>query len=271
MKTFPSQFVPAIAVCAAVVCDGAFAQGAEFSQEVGFASARLCMPSRIEVPAALRDAPRGDPASLPIAIEADRIDAEALGSGRAQPDGRVTLHGDARIVQGRRGLYAERIRYDRQSYRAEADGAVVLYTAHGDEIRADALALEVDTFVGEAENVRVRFAHRDIADNAGIVGNGDNVDNADIDAIADNIDNDDDDNTDNADDSIYARARATALHAQFDGKDWQRLHRVALSSCAEGNQDVVLRARDLTRYHTPSLRAHASAHLFSTSATTADL
>ena len=100
----------------------------------------ICQPDLIDVPIELKTAPGGS--GLPITADADSIEVEG--------DGTVVMRGNARAVQGNRGVYADRIVYHRDGDQALAEGNVVFYTANGDEIRADSLDMEVDTFVGEA-------------------------------------------------------------------------------------------------------------------------
>ncbi|MEJ2177840.1 MAG: hypothetical protein P8Y12_07785, partial [Gammaproteobacteria bacterium] len=125
------------------------AVNAQDDQPVGFADISVCAPGLIDVPQLLRDAPPGDPDEQPTAIEADQIDA---GEGSI-----ITLKGNAQVVQGNRGVYADEIVYDQEAYQASASGNVKFYTSNGDEIRAESMNLEVDTFIGDAEKVSVKM------------------------------------------------------------------------------------------------------------------
>ena len=180
-----------------------------------FAGAGFCAPGRISTPPELRAAPRSDVdadvdvTTLPLLLEADVIETEG---------DTVELRGDARVVQGARGLYAQRIVYQRAHRRAKADGGVALYTARGDEIKADALQVDVDTFAGEGVGVAVQFARREAPGDA-------------------------------ATDAPAIRARASAQRVVFDGGESQRLTGASLTTCAPGNRDVELRAREITLDH----------------------
>ena len=209
--------------CAATFTwSAATAQSPTLDAQVEFAGAEICRPGLIKVPAELKAASGG--AGLPIHIEADSIETSA--------DNTVILRGSAEVVQGARGVYAERIVYHRDTYRANATGGVVFYTAGGDEIRAEALDLEVDTFVGKGSDVRIKIADDDPfgrEDEDYRVGDR----------------RDDGQN----DDKVYARARATARNVDFEGGDFQRLENVTMTTCAEGNDDVLLSAREIELDH----------------------
>ena len=189
------------------------AQSPTLDAQVEFASAEICRPGLINVPAELKAASGGT--GLPIHIEADSIETEA--------DNTVILRGSAEVVQGARGVYAERIVYHRDTYRANAAGDVVFYTAGGDEIRAEALDWEVDTFVGKGSGVRIKIADDDRPH--------------------------DGQNDAQNDGKVYARARGSAQNVDFEGGDFQRLENVTMTTCAEGNDDVQLSAREIELDH----------------------
>ena len=189
------------------------AQSPTLDAQVEFAGAEICRPGLINVPATLKAASGGT--GLPIHIEADSIETEA--------DNTVILRGSAEVVQGARGVYAERIVYYRDTYRANATGGVVFYTAGGDEIRAEVLDFEVDTFVGNGSGVRIKIADDDRPH--------------------------DGQNDAQNDGKVYARARGSAQNVDFEGGDFQRLENVTMTTCAEGNDDVLLSAREIELDH----------------------
>ena len=51
------------------------------------------------------------------------------------------------------------------------------------------------------------------------------------------------------DDKVYARARGSAQNVDFEGGDFQRLENVTMTTCAEGNDDVLLSAREIELDH----------------------
>lgn len=217
---------------------------AQFSGgDVGFAGIDVCKPGIIDVPAILKDAPSGDPSELPTGIEADEIETESKNP--------ISLKGNAQIVQGKRGVYADKIIYDQDAYQATAQGNVIFYTSNGDEIRADALEMEVDTFIGSAENANIKLAnsapdyterqHRNYVEDYSILAPFKNKSTS---SEKLNIPNDD-----NTDDNTYVRARATAEIIDFEGADYQLLHNATITTCEEGNQDVMLYAKEMELDH----------------------
>ena len=218
--------------CAALGQSPALGQSAS-SEQVGFAGALICKADPIRVPAALKNAPPGTH-NQPAHIQADHIETDG--------ENIVILRGNAEVVQGRRGVYAERIVYHRDTYRVNAGGSaehdVVLYTAGGDEIHAQSLDMEVDTFVGKGSEVRIRVAD-DSALQRAFVTPFEAARPAAPAAAA----------SGRADANTYARLRAAARSLEFEGGDFQRLEDVTLSSCVEGDDDVLLSAREIQLDH----------------------
>ena len=186
---------------------GVVAQSLNANQPIAFTDAEVCQPQHIQVPVELKDTRNDSEEHSLIHIEADHIEAEG--------EQRVILRGNAELVQGNRGVYAERIVYHRDNERVTAEQDVIFYTANGDEIRADALDMKTNTYIGKGSNVRLRIADND----------------------ADNLAN------------PTVRMRATAQRVDFEGDDFQRLHNVTMTSCAEGNQDVLLSAKQIELDH----------------------
>ena len=210
--------------CAATFTwSAATAQSPTLGEQVEFAGAEICRPSLINVPVALKAESEKAASGLPIHLEADSIETES--------DNTVILRGSAEVVQGARGVYAERIVYYRDTYRANAAGGVVFYTAGGDEIRAEALDLEVDTFVGKGAGVRFKLADDDRPGDGQNSGQNDGQ------------------NDEQNDGKVYARARGSAQNVDFEGGDFQRLENVTMTTCAEGNDDVLLSAREIELDH----------------------
>ncbi len=185
------------ACCAATFCATA-SPSSVFDEPISFAGAEICTPARINLPTALKNTSvKNTPATAdpPIQVEADDIESVS--------DTTLILRGNAEVVQGNRGIYAERIVFNRDTYRAKAHGDVVLYTTNGDEIRAATLDIEVDTYIGAASDVRIRLA---------------------------------DDAVFRADQSAPdLRARANAQTVHFNGGDFQQLYNVTMTTCAEGD------------------------------------
>lgn len=214
----------------------ATAQSPAVGEQVDFAGAEICRPGLLNIPAELKAAAGGG-ADLPIHIEADSIETEENNT--------VILRGNAEVVQGARALYAERIVYHRDTYRANATGGVVLYTAGGDEIRAQALDLEVDTFVGKGSGVHIKIADDDPfgREDEDYRSGGYTIfspfDGPVQPAVGER----------RGDGNTYARARAAARSVDFEGGDFQRLKNVTMTTCAEGNEDVLLSAKEIELDH----------------------
>ena len=169
-----------------------------------------CQAGQIILPAAIAGAPLASPAMYEAA--ADRV--ELVGEQT------INLQGDAQILHGARGIYADAITYNRDTTAAQARGDVILYTAGGDEIRADELELHMDSHTGRGAGVQIKIADR-AADAASTSAQ----------------------NTTAA--QLPARARASAESAQILSERRLRLKQVALTNCPPDNEDVVLRAKEI--------------------------
>lgn len=176
----------------------------------GFSGA--CLPGKIDVPAALQDVSGSTGDRLPTTIESDQIESTT--------DQDVVLRGNVVIRQGRRAVYADAVNYNPQTHHAGARGDVVLYTLAGDEIRAEAMTLDVDTFFGEAEDVSIRIADTAPAfPDAGSGGHGDQ----------------------------FARVEGETL--RFEGREFMVLQNAVMTTCPDGNDDITLTAKELQLDH----------------------
>ena len=90
------------------------------SSDLGFADSTICVPDTIDIPQVLKDAPGGDQGELPTNIEADEIEAIS--------DSVIQLSGNAEVIQGSRGVFADLITYNQETYTAKAEGNVTFYT-----------------------------------------------------------------------------------------------------------------------------------------------
>lgn len=225
--------------------------------EVGFADVSVCKPGQIDVPRILRDAPGGNADEQPITIEADQIEAS---------DGQqVVLRGNAMVQQGKRAVYADTITYNRDTYRANAEGDVVFYTPTGDEIRAGTMELEVDTFIGEAEDVSIRIVdtnpdiltrrHTTFDEDYSLFAPLTRTVDVDRDRGAEDeadeyeVDEDGKKKKKKKDRKYYQRARATGETMQFEGQGYEVLQNAVMTTCPEGNDDVTLTAREVELDH----------------------
>jgi len=210
--------------------------------DINFADIAVCLPGFVDVPRELRDAPQSNADDQPVAIEADSIEAS---------DGnRAVLSGNAQVLQGNRGVYADRIEYDQETYQARASGDVRLYTPNGDEIRAESMNLEVDTFIGDAENVSIQIVDTQ-PEFLARRGKSFDEDYTVFAPFRNRIDPDskEDSEEDEEDKKYYHRARASGESMQFEGKGFERLQNAVMTTCPVGNEDVSLSARELELDH----------------------
>ena len=218
------------------------------SSAIGFAGADICLPGTIDIPDALKGAPTGDQSELPINIEGDEIQTEG--------GDKIKLIGNAQVVQGNRGVYANEINFNKETYQAEAAGNVIYYTSAGDEIISDSFELEVDTFIGTAHNATMRFAdsapyfvqreHYAFVEDYSILAPFRNkvetvepTDPLDDPLLDDPL----------FDSPTYVRARGAARTIDIEGVDYQILHDATLTTCQEGNNDVLLVAKQIDLDH----------------------
>ena len=221
------------------------------SNDIGFADINICNPGTIDLPQSLVDAPTGNYDEQPTSIEGDEIQTE---------DGNtIKLLGNAFVVQGDRGVFADEINFNNDTYQAGAKGNVKFFTGNGDEIGAESLELEVDTFIGTANNATIRFAdnnpyitareHYGFTEDYSIFApfrnkivvtedeetvDGENVDGEKVPVL---------------DPNIYVRARAKAETMDFEGKEFQTLYNATLTTCNEANNSVLLSAKQIELDH----------------------
>jgi len=216
---------------------------AQDNEPVGFADIMVCMPGLVDVPMQLRQADGLNVDEQPTEIQADEIEATA--------DQKVILKGNAQILQGNRGVYANQIEYDQEAYQARASGDVKLYTPNGDEIRAQSMNIEVDTFIGDAEEVSVKFV--DTAPNF-INRRTDNFKEdysvfAPLRNTIEVAEDEEEAEVEAADKKYYQRARAKSSAMQFEGEGYEVLQNAVMTTCPEGNEDVTLSAKELQLDH----------------------
>ena len=216
------------------------AHGQSGSNDIGFAGADICVPDIIAIPQVLQDAPDLPDDELPTNVEADGI--ETVGGSD-----QLKLVGNAQVIQGNRGVFAEQIEFDQETYMAGARGGVTFYTGNGDEISAEELEMEVDTFIGSASNVSMHIAdtspyyttreHYRFQETYSIIAPFRNQETRVKPPQVLNKD------------KTFAKARATAEKLEFEGKDYQLLHGATMSTCTEGNDDILLTAKEIELDH----------------------
>jgi LPS-assembly protein len=147
----------------------------------------------------------GENGQLPISLEGDEV--ESIG------DGLVILRGNAELVQGRQRLTGDELRYSRATDEIQGTGNVAWRSPAGDWLKTDSLTVQVPTQVGEAGKSEFKMAAR----------NGIN------------------DGTK----SVAVQARGTADQVFLEGDGVTRLKKVLYTTCAEGQDDVMLSASEL--------------------------
>ena len=212
---------------------------AQSSGDIGFADASVCLPDTIDIPLAIKESEKGNPDELPTNIEADEIESGA--------DNVITLSGNAQVVQGKRGIFADVITYNQDSYKATAEGNVKFYTPNGSVLSAESMQLEVDTFIGSAGNVEFKVAesspniayreHNNYVEDYSILAPYRNRSKATVES------------NDEIDENKYVRARGTADSVEFEGKDYELFYNTSMTTCAEGNDDVMLMAKEIELDH----------------------
>ena len=76
--------------------------------EIGFADKSVCLAPVIELPELLKAAPEGPAEDQEIGLEGDNMDI--------QGSNKITMSGNAQIVQGSRGVFADSIVYDQETF-----------------------------------------------------------------------------------------------------------------------------------------------------------
>ena len=148
----------------------------------------------------------GEDGQLPISLAGDEV--ESIG------DGVVLLRGNAELVQGRQRLTGDELRYNRATDEIEGTGGVTWRSPAGDWLQTDSLQVQVPTQVGEAGVSEFKMAARGVA-------------------ITENTE------------SVEVQARGTADQIFLEGAGVTRLKKVIYTTCAEGQNDVMLSASEL--------------------------
>ncbi len=147
-----SLFVTLTGSLIAASCMSAAVAGLD-SDSISFTDNTSCLAPIIQLPDVLKSAPKGKLEDQDIGIEGDQMDLDGKN--------KITMKGNAQIVQGRRGVFADSIIYDQGSYQAELEGNVIYFSEAGDEVKAESMQLEIDTFIGETGKAEMRLAERD--------------------------------------------------------------------------------------------------------------
>ncbi|NND82737.1 MAG: LPS-assembly protein LptD [Gammaproteobacteria bacterium] len=141
----------------------------------------------------------------PIALEADDVSAEGQNL--------VTLSGNAEVTQGRQTIVADLLKYYRESDRVVASGNVEMISADGHYLSSDSIDVHAPTQIGQLKNTEFKLA-RSISSEDGV-------------------------------DSVEIEARGSADVVNLEGEGLIRLENASYTNCAEGNDDVIIRAKQL--------------------------
>lgn len=209
----------------------------------------ICKPDVISRPAPIEPGPDG-PA---IELEGDQV--ESVGEDT------VTLKGNATMKRGAQAMEGDELTYYRKTGEIEGEGDLTFYSEEGDRIEASYLRMDIETRIGEADDVAYRIARRnpgsDNDEDEDRLGFG----NQDYDAV-DEPDTGDDEQSDSDGEAAegdveeetgeakqtraVVRARGTAKKAYMEGHDVTRMVDVTYTTCNEGDDSVMLSAEEIT-------------------------
>lgn len=151
------------------------------------------------------DATPGPNGKFPISLEADNVSAK----GKEQVD----LVGDAMVAQGGQSIVADEITYYRDNDRVVAKGNVEILAQDGTYIRSDEIDVHAQTYIGDVEQAEFKLAKSR--------NSKDGVDTIKIDA----------------------RGKADAL--RLEGEGLLRLEGAWVTRCPEGDDSVVVNAKEI--------------------------
>ena len=235
---------------------------AQNNDSLFFADESVCPKDVIDLPKIILDAHGSDPSTQEIVLESDQIES---------PDGdTLILRGNAHVMQGPQAIFGETIHYNKSSYSLNATENVRLITPNGDKLNMDSLNLEMETLIGDAEQVDFQLAaskskkpKRRVRDSDGFrMG-------SDLQGLSSPLvdDSEVDDNGEMAEESgkkkdkkgkkakqkgvseIRADLRGEADRVFFEGHHRQRMEGVALTSCPEGQDSVFVKASSVVLDH----------------------
>ncbi|GJL83735.1 MAG: hypothetical protein DHS20C01_33690 [marine bacterium B5-7] len=229
-----------------------------------FAGPEVCPADIIDIPEAVAKSAGLDPDTQDVILESDQIDA---------PDSNtLVLTGNAQVIQGSQAIFAQEIVYDKESYTVNARDDVTLYSPKGDKLNAATLMLEMETFIGDADNVDFQLGKRANSKRkrkqkdsgefrqTGFGTNGlSSLDDNDLESIdwsiEDLLDDKKDKKKSDVEEAVVnkgpvrARMRGEAEKIFFEGSNRQRLVRARMTTCPIGKESVYIKAREVTLDH----------------------
>ncbi len=141
----------------------------------------------------------------PISLEADDV--------QAQGEDLVELSGNATVQQGRQTIVADNIKYNRETERVVANGSVELISEKGDYLASDSIDVAAPTQIGRLTNSQFKLAKS--------LSTADGVD------------------------TVKIESRGSADVVNLEGEGVIRLENASYTTCPEGNDSVMIGAREL--------------------------
>ncbi len=209
---------------------------AKDDKTIGFADDQVCAAPRISLPKALLDAPDGKLEDQEISLEGDQLDLVNQNE--------VVMKGNAQVVQGKRGVFADNITYNKESYQATITGNVRYYTEMGDEIKTDSMRLEIDTFIGDTGKAEMRTINREATAKRSTTNYlEDFTPFAPFRNRLSTAAKDDD-----ASAGPRVGNRIYADRIDIEGEDFQRLYNARITRCPDG-EDVLIEGKEVELDH----------------------
>jgi len=141
----------------------------------------------------------------PIVLEADDVASEG--------DDVVTLTGQAEVSQGRQTIVADKLQYFRETERIVANGNIEMISANGDYLSAQDIDVVTSTQIGTLSDAKFKLAKG--------ISSQDGVDTVQIDS------------------------RGSAKVINLEGEGLLRLENTSYTNCREGDNSVVVSAKEL--------------------------
>ena len=204
------------------------------SDSIAFSDSSSCLAPIIQLPEVLKSAPKGKLEDQDIGIEGDELDL--VGKNL------MTMKGNAQIVQGRRGVFADSIVYDQSTYQAELEGNVIYYSEGGDEVKAESMQLEIDTFIGETGKAEMRLAERDKPRRKASVNYVEDYSILAPFKRPDDLLISNDEGVDK--DAPRVGTRVWAEKIELEGNDFQRVHDARVTLCPD-SEDVLIQGSEI--------------------------
>lgn len=142
----------------------------------------------------------------PISLEADEVEADG--------DDLVMLTGNAEVTQGRQTIVADQLQYYRESERVVANGSVEMISENGDYLSSKSIDVHVPTQIGSLTDAEFKLA-KSLKRANGI-------------------------------DKVEIQSRGSASEINLEGEGLVRLDNAEYTTCPEGNDSVIIAAKELT-------------------------